>query len=83
MKLYKVQFSKHRKGQSYFERRIPWQSVTLLLILCDEVKIVYKKNKNKITFTFNKADTNTYCRVINVPDYLSKTVINMEEWKQL
>jgi len=83
MTLYKVQFSKHRKGQTYFERSVPWSSVTLMLILCDEVKVVYKKNKNKITFIFHKAEANTYCTVLNVRDYLAKTIISMEEWQQL
>lgn len=82
MKLYKVQFSKHRTGQTYFERSLSWSSVTLLLVLCDDVKIVYKRNRNKITFIFKRPEENIYARIINVPDYLAKTVLSMEEWKE-
>jgi len=79
---FKCSFVKHRKGQTYFERSIVWESVLLMLILCDDVKIKYKKNKNQITFTFLKNDVNVFCTVYGVPDYLSKTVLAMDEWSE-
>lgn len=83
-RLFKVRFIKPEcREQDFFERSIPWTSVTLLLIICDHVKVVYKKNRNKITFIFHKRNVNTYCQVLNVPDYLAKTILKMEQWRQL
>lgn len=82
MRKFKCQFNKHRKGQTYFERSITWDAVTLLLAICDDVKIQYKKNKNKATFIFHKNDVNTFCTVIGIPDYLARQIIPVDEWKE-
>lgn len=54
----------------------------MLLILCDDISITYKKNKNAILFVFHKPveNTNTFCSVKNVPDYIAKKILPMEEW---
>lgn len=82
MATYKVQFIKEKKGQTYYERSLTYESLQLLLILCDDVTA--QKNKRKtgcITFIFHKPGMNLYCKAINVPQSLMAKLVAVTEWK--
>ena len=74
-------FTKDRKGKKFFERSLDKDTLTLLLILCDDVEVLYKKNRNTIRFIFHKPGLNTFVEFKKVKDYIAQQVLPMEEWK--
>jgi len=83
MQTFKCSFIKFKKGQTFFERSLTYDQLVLLLILCDELKVVRtKKNRGKITFIFHKAEFNTYCEVKNLKDYILKKFVPETEWNK-
>jgi hypothetical protein len=82
MAKYKVQFTKDKKGQTYYERSLTLESLQLLLIICDDCQA--QKNKRKagaVTFIFNKPGMNLYCKAINLPLSVMTKLIAEGEWK--
>lgn len=82
MATYKVQFIKDRKGQTYFERSLTFESLQLLLIMCDDVHVTKNKKKTgTVTFIFTKPGMNLYCKAISLPKSLMAKLISENEWK--
>jgi len=81
MRKFKTTFSKFRNGQAYFERSITEDMMLMLLILCDDVIVTYRKNRNQIAFKLEGKEFNRVITVNGVPDYIAKKFLNMEEWK--
>ncbi len=81
MKL-KATFIKDRKGQQTFDRSIDLSMLPILLMLCDDVEVFYRKNRNTVRFIFHKPGMNTFVEFKKVKDYIAKSVIPMEEWKE-
>jgi hypothetical protein len=81
MKL-KVEFNKYRaKGQNIFTRTLSLESIDLLLIMCDNVKIDKreKSKKGEIIFTFD-GELTRYAKVKNAPPWVLKKFLPENEW---
>lgn len=83
MKLFEATFNKYRKGQATFKRSLSFEQIQMLLIVCDDLKIMYKQKKRvgHITFIFN-GDVNRWVIIKNVPHHLLAKVLPTDEWTE-
>jgi hypothetical protein len=81
MKKYNVEFIKDRKGQKMFKRSITWESITVLMIMADDVQVNYRSKKNiHCVFTWHKPGMNVYARVMKLKQYEAERILAMAEW---
>ena len=82
MAKYKVQFTKDRKGKSYYERSLSLESLQLLLVISDQVSA--KKDhqaSGHVLFIFHKPGMNTYCKAVRLPLSVMSKLVAEKEWK--
>jgi hypothetical protein len=82
MAKYKIQFTKDRKGQAYFERSLTLEALQLLLILSDEVSAKKDhRNSGYVLFVFHKKALNTYAKAVRLPLSVMAKLVAPAEWK--
>jgi hypothetical protein len=80
---YKIEFSKFRKGQSFYQRSFTIEQMEILLVMCDDVQVHLHRNKKKgsITFIFEGKEYNRFARCKDLRVWILKKFVPEKEWK--
>lgn len=83
MAKYKIQFTKDRKGQAYYERSLSLESLQLLLVISDQVSAKQDHRKSgHVLFVFHKPGMNTYCKAVRLPLSVMAKLVAAAEWQK-